>query len=181
MEGRAGIGAVGSGACDQPGFPRGTRTTAPSSLPGCVSKAQAEWMLHEIVGDLDEQTVTEIFDEVDSDGDGKVEKWELEVFERIKAADEDNSGSINVKELFGVIKGAAESDKQKRLFQKLLGVAMILIIALVGAMLGVSIAAGEAIKESHVNAAGQATTLDGSPLTVSVTTGAGVGVSVGDG
>ena len=75
-----------------------------------------------------------------------------------------------VAQLYGVIKGAAESDKQKRLFQKLLGVAVILIIALVGAMLGVSIAAGEAIKESHVNAAGQATTLGGSPLTVSVTT-----------
>jgi hypothetical protein len=41
--------------------------------------------------------------------DGKVEKWEVEVFERIKSADEDKSGSINVKELFGVIKGAAEA------------------------------------------------------------------------
>ena len=59
----------------------------------------------------------------DTDGDGKVEKWETEVFNRIKDADMDASGSISVKELFGVIKGAAESDKQKKLFQRLLGVA----------------------------------------------------------
>ena len=52
-------------------------------------------------------------------GDGKVEPWELEVFERIKAADADASGCINVKELFGVIKGAAESDRQKKRFRKL--------------------------------------------------------------
>ena len=35
----------------------------------------------------------------DTDGDGKVEKWELEVFERIRAADADGSGSISVKEV----------------------------------------------------------------------------------
>ena len=39
----------------------------------------------------------------DTDGDGKVEKWEQEVFERIKEADADQSGSIDVKELFGVV------------------------------------------------------------------------------
>ena len=34
----------------------------------------------------------------DTDGDGKMEKWEVDVFERIKEADADKSGSINVKE-----------------------------------------------------------------------------------
>ena len=86
----------------------------------------------------------------DVDGDGKVEKWEQEVFDRIKAADADRSGSINVKELFSVIKGAADADKAKRLFQKLLTVAVLVIILLVGSMLVVSIAAGEMVKESHV-------------------------------
>ena len=65
-----------------------------------------------------------------SSPDGKVEKWEMEVFDRIKKADEDKSGSISVKELFGVIKGAAESDKAKKLFQKLLGVAFVIIVFL---------------------------------------------------
>ena len=40
----------------------------------------------------------------DTDGDGKVEAWETEVFDRIKKADEDQSGTISVKELFNVIK-----------------------------------------------------------------------------
>lgn len=35
----------------------------------------------------------------DTDGDGKVEPWEIDVFERIKDADADGSGSISVKEL----------------------------------------------------------------------------------
>jgi len=92
----------------------------------------------------------------DTDGDGKVEKWEVDVFSRIKSADEDQSGSISVKELFGVIKGAAESDKQKRVFQRLLAVAVLIIVLLIGAMLGMGIVAGEAVKESHVS--GQAMT-----------------------
>ena len=86
----------------------------------------------------------------DSDGDGKVEKWEVEVYNRIKDADADKSGSISVKELFGVIKGAAESDRQKRLFRRLFGVAVLIILALIGAMLGMGLVAGEAVKESHV-------------------------------
>lgn len=86
----------------------------------------------------------------DADGDGKVEKWEVDVFERIKAADEDKSGAISVKELFGVIKGAAESDKQKKLFRRLFFVALLVIFALIGAMLGMGIVAGEAVKEAKV-------------------------------
>ena len=35
----------------------------------------------------------------DTDGDGKVEKWEMDVFDRIKKADEDRSGAISVKEV----------------------------------------------------------------------------------
>jgi hypothetical protein len=144
----------------------------------------------------------------DTDGDGKVEKWEMDVFDRIKKADEDRSGAISVKEvrarmsrhslppaplltcrpsplslssrvtarlsslvaapplspqLFGVIKGAAESDKQKKLFQRLFFGATFIIVLLVGAMFVVSIAAGEAIKESKVaGATAEMTALDGS-------------------
>jgi len=86
----------------------------------------------------------------DSDGDGKVEAWETEVFERIKAADADQSGAISVKELFGVIKGAAASDRAKRLFRRLFIAAVLVIFILIGAMLGMGIVAGEAVKESKV-------------------------------
>ena len=85
----------------------------------------------------------------DSDGDGKVEPWEVDVFNRIKAADADSSGSISVKELFGVIKRAAESDKAKRLFRRLFFASLLVIVVLVGAMLGMSIVGGEAIKENR--------------------------------
>ena len=47
----------------------------------------------------------------DTDGDGQIEDWEKDVFERIKAADADGSGSISVKELFGMIKQAADEVK----------------------------------------------------------------------
>jgi len=76
----------------------------------------------------------------DTDGDGKVEKWEVDVFERIKAADEDKSGSINVKELFGVIKGAAESDRQKKLFRKLFIIACVLLVVMLIANMGLTMA-----------------------------------------
>lgn len=62
-----------------------------------------------------------------------------------------------MKELFGVIKGAAQSDKQKRMFQRLLGVAVVLIFMLVGSMLAVSIVAGEMVKETHTQADGPPT------------------------
>ena len=146
----------------------------------------------------------------DSDGDGKVEKWELEVFDRIKDADADGSGSINVKELvrrlelerasahvlcsarllcsarvlcsacvlcssracpcgapqFGVIKGAAESDRLRKLFQRLLVVAILIIGVLVSAMLGMGIIAGEAIKESHVSGAAEMVSTGGQAVRV---------------
>jgi len=90
----------------------------------------------------------------DSDGDGKVEPWEVDVFERIKAADADASGVISTKELFGVIKGAAESDKQKKLFQKLAIVLTGVIFVLIGMICAVSIlgsvVGGNAIKEAKI-------------------------------
>jgi Ca2+-binding EF-hand superfamily protein len=90
----------------------------------------------------------------DTDGDGKVEPWEVDVFERIKAADADASGVISTKELFGVIKGAAESDKQKKLFQKLAMVLVGVICVLVGLICAVSIVGavvgGNAIKEAKM-------------------------------
>jgi hypothetical protein len=49
-----------------------------------------------------------------------------------------------------VIKGAAESDRLKKLFRRLFFVALLIILMLIGAMLGMGIVAGEAVKESKV-------------------------------
>jgi len=86
----------------------------------------------------------------DTDGDGKVEKWEVDVFERIKSADEDKSGSINVKELFGVIKGAAESDRQKKLFCKIFIIACVLLVVMLIANIGVTLAVVFFANDSHI-------------------------------
>ena len=78
----------------------------------------------------------------------------MDVFERIKAADADASGVISTKELFGVIKGAAESDKQKKLYRKLAMVLTGVIFVLIGLICAVSIVGsvvgGNAIKESKI-------------------------------
>ena len=69
----------------------------------------------------------------DTNGDGRVEAWESDVFLRIQDADEDRSGSISVKELYAVIRRAAESDRQKRMFRQLFlwAVALLVLMLLV--------------------------------------------------
>ena len=91
------------------------------------------------------------------------------MFRRIQEADADKSGSISVSELYLVIKGAAESDKQKRLFARLLGGAVVIIFLLIGAMLGMGIVAGEAVKESHVTG-GHASLPEATPPAVMTST-----------
>jgi hypothetical protein len=130
----------------------------------------------------------------DTDGDGKVEPWETEVFNRIKAADADGSGSINVKEvrpapprpferryppahracmpappssspqLFGVIKGAAESDKQKRMFKNLFFVVFALLIIMIGANTALSVAVTVAFKDVYTGSSGVSATADGNVI-----------------
>ena len=113
----------------------------------------------------------------DMDGDGKIQPWEAAVFRRIQEADADKSGKISVSELYLVIKGAAESDKQKRLFARLLGGAVFIILLLIGAMLGMGIVAGEAVKESHVTgASAMMTSTDGRTVVQTDTVETGVGI-----
>jgi Ca2+-binding EF-hand superfamily protein len=100
----------------------------------------------------------------DTDGDGKVEKWEQEVFERIKEADADKSGSIDVKELFGVIKGAAESDRQKRLFRQLFAGAVALLLVMLFANMGLTFAVVFLAKDTKASGAGELTTLSGGAI-----------------
>lgn len=145
----------------------------------------------------------------DTDGDGKVEKWEMDVFDRIKKADEDRSGAISVKEvrarmsrhslppaplltcrpsplslssrvtarlsslvaapplspqLFGVIKGAAESDKQKRMFKNLFFVVFALLIIMIGANTALTVAVTVAFKDVYTGSSGVSATADGNVI-----------------
>jgi len=87
----------------------------------------------------------------DCDGDGKVEPWEREVFERIKKADVDQSNTIDVKEFYGVIKGAAASDKQKNRFKLLFTATALLALTLLLANMGLTFAVVYFAKDSYVS------------------------------
>jgi len=100
----------------------------------------------------------------DTDGDGQVEAWENDVFLRIQDADEDKSGSISVKELFGVIRRAAESDRQKRHFRRLFLVACALLVLMLVVNTGLTAAVVFLSKDTTVGADGALTTRDGGQL-----------------
>ena len=90
----------------------------------------------------------------DTNGDGRVEAWENDVFVRIKDADEDQSGSISVKELYAVIRRAAESDRQKRMFRKLFLVAAAGLVLMLVANMGLTAAVVFLAKDTTVDASG---------------------------
>lgn len=90
----------------------------------------------------------------DADGDGKVEAWESDVFLRIQDADEDKSGSISVKELYAVIRRAAETDRQRRLFRQLFLIACALLVLLLVANMGLTAAVVFLAKDTTVGADG---------------------------
>lgn len=97
----------------------------------------------------------------DTDGDGKVEAWEVDVFERIKEADADKSGSISVKELFGVIKDAAESDRQKKLFRRLFIATAVLLLLMLAANMALTAAVVFLAKDTLTPPTGVSTTTSG--------------------
>lgn len=90
----------------------------------------------------------------DADGDGKVELWETQCFERIKKADVDQSGTISPHELYGIMKGALQTEKSKKVYRNLFFLAVLVILGLLGAMAAISFVMGEAVKESHVSSSG---------------------------
>ena len=90
-----------------------------------------------------------------------MEPWEVEVFERIKSADEDQSGTINVKELFGVIKGAAEADRQKRLFRRLFIATVVLLLIMLAANMALTAAVVFLAKDTVTNSTGVTMTPSG--------------------
>lgn len=74
----------------------------------------------------------------DTDGDGKIDKWEKEVYGRIEAADTDKSGCISPKELFAVFRAAAQADKLKKLYRHGLLVSITLLVVFLFANFGLT-------------------------------------------
>ena len=73
----------------------------------------------------------------DLDGDGRLTRFEKEVFELFKGADVDGSGSINLKEVYGVVRKAAQMKRTTSMLKKLLGVAVFVIgFGIVSAIFG---------------------------------------------
>lgn len=96
----------------------------------------------------------------DADGDGKVSELEKEIYQALKAADIDGSGTIGVGELYAVIGNlVGEKRKVKNLSKLVIALVVALVLALASIFV-VSMLAGEAIKESKVNG-GAMTTPDG--------------------
>ena len=102
----------------------------------------------------------------DADGDGNVSPLEMEIYKALKASDIDGSGSIGVGELYKVIGDlVGEKAKVKRL-SKLVGALIALVVLALGSIFVVSLLAGEAIKESHVNKGGLMTSTNGAAVKV---------------
>ena len=90
----------------------------------------------------------------DVDGDGRVDDFEKKVMRAFKAADVDNSGTLTPAEMISVMKDMAQTQKANKGLKSLLAIAVAIIVMLIGAMLAVSVAAGEMVKESHVGGTG---------------------------
>ena len=88
----------------------------------------------------------------DADGDGNVSALEMEIYKALKAADIDGSGSIGTGELYSVIGSLVEEKRKVKSLSKLVAGLIVVIILALASIFGVSMIAGETIKESKVAA-----------------------------
>ena len=110
-----------------------------------VAPRPTEWEPHATV-EIDLKSLNP-----DADGDGKITQQERDIYNALKAADIDGSGSIGLVELYAVIGNlVGEKKKVKGLSKLVVGLILLLALALAG-IFGVSLMAGEMIKESKVN------------------------------
>jgi len=101
----------------------------------------------------------------DADGDGNVTLMEREIYNALKAADVDNSGSIGVGELYKVIGDLVGEKRKSKNLTRLIFALLIVIVLALASIFTVSLAAGEALKESHVKGA-EMKSLTGQPVRV---------------
>ena len=96
----------------------------------------------------------------DADGDGNVSRLEQEIYQALKAADIDGSGSIGVGELYKVIGDLVGEKRKVKSLSRLVIALVLLVVLALASIFVVSLLAGEAIKESKVNGVAM-TTPDG--------------------
>ena len=99
----------------------------------------------------------------DADGDGNVSPLEREIYQALKAADIDGSGSIGVGELYAVIGNLVSEKRKVRSLSKLVAALVLVLVLALASIFVVSMLAGEAIKESKVKG-GAMTTPDGNSV-----------------
>ena len=116
--------------------------------------------LRPIIEDAHTYTAEVLFDMVDTDSSGVLEKAEFVYMHTMVQNSEKRAGA----KIAEAKRNEAEQRRAKRLVMWALLVAVLMIFVLLGGMLGIAFAANEATKESHVNADGLMTGLDGSSV-----------------
>ena len=116
--------------------------------------------LRPIIEDAHTYTAETLFDIVDTDSSGVLEKAEFVYMHTMVL----NSEKRAAAKIADAERNEAEQRRAKRLVMWALLVAVLMIFVLLGGMLGIAFAANEATKESHVNADGLMTGLDGSSV-----------------
>ena len=116
--------------------------------------------LRPIIEDAHTYTAETLFDIVDTDSSGVLEKAEFVYMHTMVQNSEKRAGA----KIAEAKRNEAEQRRAKRMVMWALLVAVLLIFVLLGGMLGIAFAANEATKESHVNADGLMTGLDGSSV-----------------
>ena len=112
--------------------------------------------------------IADIANDGDLNKDGKIDEFERRALQAIQAADADGSGYLTGQELLNVMRTLVESGKTQSMLKKGIGTLFIIVLALIGAMLGVTLAANEVSKESHVKGSAMTTLSGGAVQTDSV-------------
>jgi hypothetical protein len=120
--------------------------------------------LRPIIEDAHTYTAEVLFDMVDTDSSGVLEKAEF-VYMHTMVLNSEKRAAAKVAD---AERNEAEQRRAKRMAMWALLVAVLMILVLLGAMVGISLAANEASKESHVSNGGLMTALDGSAVKTEV-------------
>ena len=120
--------------------------------------------LRPIIEDAHKISASSLFDMIDTDSSGTLDKAEF-VYMHTMAL---NSATRAAAKVADAERSEAEQRRAKRMVMWALLVAVLMILVLLGAMVGISLAANEASKESHVSNGGLMTGLDGSAVKTEV-------------
>ena len=120
--------------------------------------------LRPIIEDAHKISASSLFDMIDTDSSGTLDKAEF-VYMHTMAL---NSATRAAAKVADAERSEAEQRRAKRMVMWALLVAVLMILVLLGAMVGISLAANEASKESHVSNGGLMTALDGSAVKTEV-------------